>query len=688
MSEKKRLFALLVGINAYPPPVRPLHGAVKDIEGIQAYLEKVESAHFELNIYPPVLDKCATKDRIVTLFERHLGKAGPNDVALFYFSGHGVHEEADITYWPEERDGKLECLVCYNSITENNSYYNFLADKEIRWLINNVAASGAHVVTIFDCCHSGDNTRNGWIQTLTGGVSARNLTYLQPQIYPKNFPKRALTDFIFWPDIKDRFVPGKSLELLLPEGDHVSISACRNNESAWDSSEGGIFSQFFIEVLHRSLGAVTYSDLKRRVHLFIKNHYAQTPEIYVVGDRSKLYQSFLGKAAQEKPLYGNVLYKKASNTTSEGWYMDIGALQGISKLVKQIRIEDEDGTAVAFAQPGHITPGLTALDIDLKKMSQMDQQQIYRGYAPQFISTPLKLYIENVDQKLSLEQQITAELAVIEKIQLTPYEAEADYTLLIQQDHLHIVYPGSPYRYHPLVHREEATSSGIPTVINYLSQIADWNHIRRLHNTNLQLFHDFPIRVDIWDVKEKEEHSLDLSRDTIELPIRSISMRSKSGQNFERLGRYLKIRLKNEWSGELHVAILFLGMDFEVNPAMIRNPNVESLQPGEHLYAQGRPEKPQCIPFILQGYISDFNWEADTSFIKIIASTDKAALDEAVKYLTKQPLPQPEKIRGKGTTKENITRGSLILENEDEIPVEDWATRTIEFRLLNKMEKS
>ena len=162
-SNKPKLYALLVGINDYNENILlagkkvkfpELYGCVSDANKVRKYL-KTES-YFETSI-KLLEDHNATKAEIVRQFDDHLGKAGKDDTVLFYFSGHGTQEFADKSIFKSETDNRLESIACYFSKSDDDF---LLADKELRWLIYKLSQKESHIVTIFDCCHSGDNTRN------------------------------------------------------------------------------------------------------------------------------------------------------------------------------------------------------------------------------------------------------------------------------------------------------------------------------------------------------------------------------------------------------------------------------------------------------------------------------------------------------------------------------------------------
>ena len=106
----------------------------------------------------------ATRQGIIDAWRSHLGQAGPGDVALFYYSGHGSQENAPPEFWDFEPDRQNETLVCYDSRSSDGWV---LADKELAQLISEVAANGPHFTVILDCCHSGSGTRDA--DEVTGG---------------------------------------------------------------------------------------------------------------------------------------------------------------------------------------------------------------------------------------------------------------------------------------------------------------------------------------------------------------------------------------------------------------------------------------------------------------------------------------------------------------------------------------
>ena len=108
----------------------------------------------------------ATREAVIDGFRGHLAGAGPGDVTLFYYAGHGSQEQAPEQFWHLEPDRLDETLVCYDSRTPGCWD---LADKELARLIDEVTDRAGHVAVILDCCHSGAGTRG----ELAEGVTIR-----------------------------------------------------------------------------------------------------------------------------------------------------------------------------------------------------------------------------------------------------------------------------------------------------------------------------------------------------------------------------------------------------------------------------------------------------------------------------------------------------------------------------------
>lgn len=314
----RNMYALLVGIDDYPPPVPSLFGCVNDVSAFEAYLQgRVASGEFNLHLRK-LTDSQATRQAVVDGFRQHLKQAGPDDVVLFYYSGHGSQESAPEEFWPIEPDKMNETLVCWDSRTPDGLD---LADKELALLIAEVEEKGAHFVIIMDCCHSGSGTRDAFqfnsIRQAPADTRLRSIdTYLFPAT--RMMEARAQADG----------TKGKTSGWqTLPHGRHVLLAACQDVQTAKEHfAEGkswGAFSFFLRDTLQSASATLTYRDVfkqaQARVRAGVRD---QSPQLEaVVPDDLDL--AFLGGAVQPRPTYFTVSFDGTD------WILDGGAIHGI-----------------------------------------------------------------------------------------------------------------------------------------------------------------------------------------------------------------------------------------------------------------------------------------------------------------------------------------------------------------------
>jgi hypothetical protein len=90
----RNIYALLVGIDEYTNPIPPLQGCVNDIKAAKDYLEgRTTTDGYQLRLCT-LLNQEATRQALIDGFRHHLCQAGGDDMALFYYAGHGSQEEA------------------------------------------------------------------------------------------------------------------------------------------------------------------------------------------------------------------------------------------------------------------------------------------------------------------------------------------------------------------------------------------------------------------------------------------------------------------------------------------------------------------------------------------------------------------------------------------------------------------
>lgn len=155
--------ALLVGINNYsategntgtPNPrgiIKNLRGAVNDARAMQAIL--VNRFQFKSDRIDTLMDQAATREGILNGLKKLLQDSRANDIAVFYYAGHGSQVKNSLS---KEYDQKDETLVPADAW---KSGVKDIRDKELATLYNQFLDKGIKLTVIMDCCHSGSISR-------------------------------------------------------------------------------------------------------------------------------------------------------------------------------------------------------------------------------------------------------------------------------------------------------------------------------------------------------------------------------------------------------------------------------------------------------------------------------------------------------------------------------------------------
>lgn len=312
------VYALLVGINDYQGSAPSLKGCLTDVDELQTILrDKVGATHF----VPKVLrNDEAVRTNVIDAFASHLGQAGPNDVALFAFSGHGSRERVQPAFAFLEPDGWNQTIVLADS---RRGAFD-LSDKELRVLLSRLThpVGGPQLVVILDSCHSGGATRKPG----------------EPEI-----PVRYATD-VTTPRPIDSYLPEISAILAataptgaapidahpsatpLPNPRHIAFEACDRDQTAKEVLVGGNWRGAFSFALQRALTSLpdgaTYRDLLRTTRSQVANLVnGQTP--LAAHEGTSLDEPFLGGVVEPRTPTLTLAFRQG------GWWVDAGTMHGI-----------------------------------------------------------------------------------------------------------------------------------------------------------------------------------------------------------------------------------------------------------------------------------------------------------------------------------------------------------------------
>jgi hypothetical protein len=344
MDQSPKIYALLVGINQYPLPVKPLRGSLNDVLTLEDYLFVAfpsQSLHIK-----KLLDQQACRENVIAEFRNHLGQAGRDDLVWFHFSGHGSRQKSarELTQAGLSPDGMDETLLCYDSRTEGG---RDLADKELALLLEELGETEARIIATFDCCHSGNITRED-------GSSLPDPAQLIPRKWESRLDRMPLENYL-----EGQY---SEMEVLhVPEPQHLALSACRRDEKAFEVDKQGLFTKYLIDALDKLGGDPGIRELYHCLrlhfaHRFASSPYQQTPCIEAYGGfeiTSRLFSGLRASALIRKKIF----HEKGT------WWVSLGAMDGIQSGI-ETDITDHHQIEIGKAKVTAVWPEKSCLNLE------------------------------------------------------------------------------------------------------------------------------------------------------------------------------------------------------------------------------------------------------------------------------------------------------------------------------------
>jgi hypothetical protein len=271
-------YALLVAADDYPGEDNDLGGGPSNDSQLMRQL-LIEKYGFKPENIVMLKDVEANRDQIIEAFRRHLGQAGPNGVAVFHYSGHGM-QMPDNRGWTgaddPEPDGKDEAIATWGT---QGDLYGYILDDEMAVLTSELKAGNTLIV--LDMCHAGTGTRGGPPTVRSWGSLAGKLPV------PANFredrnPPLAQPRSIQYRDIAAQVqTPSKSLtdnhrpvsEYEQP-ANHVLIAGSLADETSAnytiDMADGGhanvgLLTFMVFQAIMNGPATMTFSDLQHAI---------------------------------------------------------------------------------------------------------------------------------------------------------------------------------------------------------------------------------------------------------------------------------------------------------------------------------------------------------------------------------------------------------------------------------------
>jgi pimeloyl-ACP methyl ester carboxylesterase len=576
------IYALLVGIDNYAAPVSSLQGCINDVNAIAEYLQtRVQTEGWNLRL-KVLKDETATRQGIIDGFRQHLCQANSNDVALFYYSGHGSQEPAPPEFWEFQPEKINETLVCYDSRLKGGWD---LADKELAKLIAEVGQKNPHITLILDCCHSGSGTRDIFQETAVREFTA-------------DVRSRPLESFIFsQEDIQRlRVGEGKLNQQVsgwnLPKGKHILLASCQNSETAKeykvDGEHRGAFCYFLTETLKQIQGNLTYRDLFKRINALVRSKVKQQSPQLEATDSQELEQLFLGGAIRDRHPYYTVSHHK-----QYGWVIDGGAVHGVPRRKGEetmhlalfpIEAQSENlrklSNKIAEAQVTEVLPQLS--QIAITGIANLEPEQTFKA-----VITSLPLPAKGVRFVGDLEgvQLLQQALQNVDNSQPSAYLREvsdnetAEFKVVVANGEYIITRPADGV---PIVNQIPGYSQDSAIkVIQRLEHITRWTNLSELSSpANSQISAD-AIQLEIYQNNQVVSDS----------DICFNYYQDDSGKWKEPT---FKIKLKNTSDETLYCALLNLNEKFAINAGFFEAGYVK-LEPNQQAWALGGKSLPAGI---------------------------------------------------------------------------------------------
>jgi hypothetical protein len=256
--DPKGRYALLVGVDDYQGIGNSLRGPVADARLTGQIL--VERYGFDPANIVYLLDREASREHVIEAFQRHLGQAGPDGVAVFYYSGHGMQFNANVALtgaMDPEPSGVDQALYLWS----DNGNGGMLLDDEMGYLASRLRTD--RVLMISDACFSGSGTRGGE----GGQTKEQKFDDVKGGL---TIPSQYLIDNSRASSLSPRYPePG---ELRGEPSRHIYLGGSTDEQVSWTATGwpkyGGtisVFTYYLAEAMEGSTPTATFADVMENV---------------------------------------------------------------------------------------------------------------------------------------------------------------------------------------------------------------------------------------------------------------------------------------------------------------------------------------------------------------------------------------------------------------------------------------
>jgi hypothetical protein len=283
-------YALLVGIGDYPGTDADLGNApIEDANIMRRML--VDHFGFDPANVLTLTDADATRENIAQGIAQHLGQAGPNGLAFFFYSGHGtqIGENVGVTgrLDPENAEGD-QAIYVYGSDYESS----VILDEELGYLMETLEA-GRSMVAV-DACYSGSVTRASGTAPQSKRVDLSDPATAEHVRLPANF----ITSELKALNLTDTSLGfgdfGRIAQVMENPQRHVMWGASTDEQVSWTSGLGGgssVFAYYLGQHLTEAAPSATLAQVHRLVRDDVVSYTRENTELQepqMRGDRQSM----------------------------------------------------------------------------------------------------------------------------------------------------------------------------------------------------------------------------------------------------------------------------------------------------------------------------------------------------------------------------------------------------------------
>jgi hypothetical protein len=254
-------YALVVGIDDYPGAGNDLTGPVADAGLFRDLL--IKKFGFKPANVVMLTNADATRDHVLNAFARHLGQAGPQGAAVFYYSGHGTQMPNNLALTAPldaEADGRDEALYVWGTDQQSS----VILDDEIGFLIDQLKTE--RVLLVHDSCNSGTSARGAGQPGRPKEVDISDDLEKKTMHLPRRFAVGAKQAA---PAVRGAAAAVNVFESRRPYG---LLAGSKDEELSWTASgwpdKGGVasvFTYYLVSTLEAASDTMTVKDVMDKV---------------------------------------------------------------------------------------------------------------------------------------------------------------------------------------------------------------------------------------------------------------------------------------------------------------------------------------------------------------------------------------------------------------------------------------